>query len=141
MTWIPDSCTLPTEAQPLRVAEFDELFTSALRGVERISPGDLRLVLEPAAEADARELAAKETECCSFFSFTFAHIEDGGLVMEVGAPEAQRAIVDAVAAGLRRACRHESRDERAVDAQWRACPGGRRESADPALLRASGAAP
>jgi len=41
MSWVAvDACTLPTEEQPLRVAEFDALLAGALRrwsGRDRIS--------------------------------------------------------------------------------------------------------
>jgi hypothetical protein len=30
MTWVPEACTLPTVDQPLRAAEFDDLFATAL---------------------------------------------------------------------------------------------------------------
>jgi hypothetical protein len=34
--WAPvDACTLPTADQPLRVAEWDDLFATSLRAVER----------------------------------------------------------------------------------------------------------
>ena len=36
MAWVPEACTLPTVEQPLRVAEFDELFATAVRPVERV---------------------------------------------------------------------------------------------------------
>lgn len=69
--WVAvDACSLPTVEQPLRVAEFGELFTEALREVRRLSPTHLRLDLDPTAEAAARDLAARETDCCAFFSFT-----------------------------------------------------------------------
>ena len=29
--WAPDACTLPTAERPLRVAEFDDLFTFVVR--------------------------------------------------------------------------------------------------------------
>ncbi len=29
--WVPDACTLPTVDQPLRVAEFDDLFARAAK--------------------------------------------------------------------------------------------------------------
>jgi hypothetical protein len=29
--WAPDACTLPTPERPLRVAEFDDLFSHVLR--------------------------------------------------------------------------------------------------------------
>ena len=46
VAWVPaDACTLPTAEQPLRVAEFDGLFATALRGMERGEPGWLRLNL------------------------------------------------------------------------------------------------
>jgi hypothetical protein len=38
MTWVPDSCTLPTEQVPLPVEEFNDLFTQALRSLRRLEP-------------------------------------------------------------------------------------------------------
>lgn len=49
-SWAPQSCTLPTVEQPLRVAEFDQLFARTVRGVDRPEPGRVRLELEPTAE-------------------------------------------------------------------------------------------
>ncbi|WP_245718914.1 hypothetical protein [Micromonospora rhizosphaerae] len=44
--WVPEACTLPTAERPLRVAEFDELFATALRGQTRLSPtGPSRLAV------------------------------------------------------------------------------------------------
>jgi hypothetical protein len=34
---VPDACTLPTAEQPLRLAEFDELFATAVRRVDTVS--------------------------------------------------------------------------------------------------------
>jgi hypothetical protein len=69
---VPEACTLPTTARPLRLAEFDELFATAVRTVEPVSPTRSRLRLTGPAglEATVRDLTARETECCSFFSFT-----------------------------------------------------------------------
>jgi hypothetical protein len=36
-TWAPQSCGLPTAEQPVRVAEFDQFFADAVRGVRRRS--------------------------------------------------------------------------------------------------------
>jgi hypothetical protein len=73
--WVPvDACTLPTSQQPLRVAEFDELFAEALHSVHR-RPGSApraRLVLvgnEDLLERVQR-LVDVETACCSFFTLT-----------------------------------------------------------------------
>lgn len=68
---MPQACTLPTAERPLRVAEFDALFATALRGQQRVAPTLLRWRLDPAAEPAARDLAGREAGCCSFFTFTF----------------------------------------------------------------------
>jgi hypothetical protein len=57
--WAPDACTLPTAERPLRVAEFDDLFT-AVRRSERPLPTRLDLVLPRNIEAAARNLALRE---------------------------------------------------------------------------------
>ncbi len=69
---LPDACILPTAQRPLRLADFDGLFATALRDQQRLSPTRLRWRLEPAAEPTARDLTGRETECCSVFTFTFA---------------------------------------------------------------------
>lgn len=60
--WMPQSCTLPTEEQPLRIAEWDGLLTERLTALSR--PGPQRLGLElsdsAATEDRVRDLAARE---------------------------------------------------------------------------------
>src|ERR671910_1037917 len=82
---IVQGCTLPTADRPLRIAEFDQLFSTALTAQTRPSPEVLRWSLDPRAEAVARDLAARETQCCSFFAFTFAS-EGQTLQMDVRVP-------------------------------------------------------
>lgn len=94
--WAPEACTLPTAERPLRLAEFDDLFAVALREQQRLSPTRLRWRLDPAAEQAVRDLTSRETECCSFFSFTFAPADDA-VHLEVAVPEAQAGILDALA--------------------------------------------
>jgi hypothetical protein len=68
-----DACTLPTADQPLRVAEFDDLFATSLRAIERpVASGRARLVLAGGDDLADRvqRLADAETACCSFFTFT-----------------------------------------------------------------------
>ncbi|WP_433363170.1 hypothetical protein ACQPZX_31630 [Actinoplanes sp. CA-142083] len=100
----PDACTLPTAERPLRLAEFDELFASSLRNQQRISPTVLRWDLDPAAEATARDLTRRESECCSFFTFSFAP-ELGTLRLDVEVPATQVEVLDGLseraAAGIR----------------------------------------
>lgn len=69
---VPDACTLPTAERPLRLAEFDELFATSVRRVDTVSTIHARMHLTGAAGlADrVRDLAARETACCSFFTFT-----------------------------------------------------------------------
>jgi hypothetical protein len=97
VTWAPvDACTLPTAEQPLRVAEFDALFATALRGMERREPGWLRLHLDGSAEGDARELTARESSCCSFFDFRIGTTE-GGVTLDVRVPDARTDVLDGLA--------------------------------------------
>ena len=98
--WVPEACTLPTVDQPLRLAEFDDLFATALRDQRRLSPTVLRWRLDPAAEPVARDLTARESSCCSFFTFTFATAGEGeheAVNLDVQVPPAQIAVLDALA--------------------------------------------
>lgn len=97
MTWVPESCTLPTVERPLRVAEFDDLFATAVGPAERLGPTRLRVPL-PAGDdvvSTARDLVARETGCCSFFSFD-VRPSSGGTELEVRVPESQTAVLDAM---------------------------------------------
>lgn len=94
--WVPQACTLPTVDRPLRLSEFDDLLATSLRGLSRVSPTVLRWSLDPAAEEVARDLTQRETECCSFFSFTFSSPADV-LNVEVEVPPAHVAVLDALA--------------------------------------------
>jgi hypothetical protein len=96
-SWVPEACTLPTVERPLRIAEFDVLFADALIGLSRQEPGRVRLVLHQMVEERARELAQRETGCCSFFSFTFHGDEQGRLLMDISAPAEYAAVVEALA--------------------------------------------
>lgn len=97
--WAPSACTLPTVEQPLRVAEFDALLTEAVEAVRR--PGRERLRLElafsPEHVARAAELAARESGCCSFFTFTLT-VADEGLALEVAVPPEHIEVLDALQA-------------------------------------------
>jgi len=94
---VPDACTLPTALRPLRRAEFDDLFATVV-GRDRVAAGHLRLVLT-AAEADVRDLTARETECCSFFRFTIAPRLDA-VVLDIEVPPVQVAVLDAIESRL-----------------------------------------
>lgn len=83
--WVPAACTLPTVEQPLRQAEFDAFFRGAVRQSIRTSTTRLDLLIPAQFEATARDLAERETNCCSFFRFDF-HPTADGLVMSIGVP-------------------------------------------------------
>jgi hypothetical protein len=92
----PQECTLPTAERPARAAEFDELFAAALRSQQRVASTVLRWRLDPAAESAARDLAGRETGCCSFFTFTFTQAQDA-VQVDVEVPPASAGALDALA--------------------------------------------
>jgi hypothetical protein len=97
--WTSASCTLPTVEQPLRLAEFDEFFRAAVRRSTRPSTTRLDLVFLREYEATARDLAERETDCCSFFHFEFDGAQDA-LVMRIGVPIAHADVLDALQARI-----------------------------------------
>jgi hypothetical protein len=97
MTWVPESCTLPTVDKPLRVAEFDDLFAMAVGPAERLDLTELRVRL-PAGDdvvSAVRDLVARETACCSFFSFG-VHPSSLRTELQARVPESQTAVLDAM---------------------------------------------
>lgn len=95
---VPAACTLPTAEQPVRVAEFRRLLAGNVRTVDRVSPRLLRLDLDGAVEAAARDLAARETECCSFFSFAISRTGPATVRMDVEVPAGRTDVLDGLAA-------------------------------------------
>lgn len=93
MTRLP-SCTLPTAALPARTAEFTALFAQA--DIQRPAPDRLTLTLPPAAAVGAAELAAREAECCSFFTFHLL-IGAGTLRMDITVTAERIDVLDALA--------------------------------------------
>jgi hypothetical protein len=92
-TWAPDACTLPTAERPLRVAEFDQLFANHVRSTDRVDAQTLDLTLDPEARATAEDLIARESECCSFFTFTLS----GAVHLRITVPPAHTAVLDGLA--------------------------------------------
>ena len=110
---IPDACTLPTAERPPRLAEFDALFATAVRQVATVGPTHVRLRLTGPAglAATVRDLTARETACCSFFTFTVTPepADDGeALILDVEVPARYAEVLaslarraDTIAAGQR----------------------------------------
>jgi hypothetical protein len=97
--WVPDACTLPTAQQPLRLVEFDELFATNVAGSERLTPGHLRLALvgDEQLAATVTDLADRESDCCSFFTFTVTSPRPGSVVLDIEVPAAHVDVLDALA--------------------------------------------
>ncbi|MFF8953523.1 hypothetical protein ACF09I_32675 [Streptomyces sp. NPDC014940] len=99
LAWVPQSCTLPTRERPLRVAEWDALFSERLTSSARPEPLQLHLELAggPGVEERVRDLVARESDCCSFFTFTTVPgAERMGL--DIAVDVAHEAVLDALAA-------------------------------------------
>ncbi|MCE0765374.1 hypothetical protein LWC35_21070 [Pseudonocardia kujensis] len=92
-SWVPEACTLPTAERPLRVAEFDELLSTGVTEAVRVAAGHLRLTLRPERDADAADLVARESACCSFFDFAL-----DGTALDVRVPAAHVGVLDGLVA-------------------------------------------
>jgi len=100
---VPDACTLPTAERPLRLAEFDALFATAVREVDTAGPTHARMRLTGPAglAATVRDLTARETECCSFFAFTVTPEpadEGEALILDVEVPARYADVLASLAA-------------------------------------------
>ena len=93
----PAECTLPTADRPLRVAEFDDLFATAVRSVTRESNvhATFELPAEPAVAATAADLTARESQCCAFWLFTLT-MAGGRVMLDVWVPPGKVAVLDAL---------------------------------------------
>ncbi|WP_410792413.1 hypothetical protein [Kribbella sp. C-35] len=96
-TWAPEACTLPHAERPFRVAEFDDLFSTYLRSAVRVDPQTLDLTLDADARTTVENLTARETECCSFFTFTLTDT-----TLRITVPPTQTAVLDALSERLPR---------------------------------------
>ncbi|MFJ1969082.1 hypothetical protein ACIO93_10470 [Streptomyces sp. NPDC087903] len=98
LAWVPQSCTLPTEEWPLRVAEWDALFSERLTSLSR--PKRLRLRLDlasgPGVEERVREPVARESGCCSLFTFTNTPGEDL-IGLDIAVDPAHEKVLDTLA--------------------------------------------
>ena len=93
----PAECTLPTVDRPLRVAEFDELFVTAVRSITRESSvqATFELSADPSIAATAANLTARESQCCTFWTFTLT-MTGGRVTLAVQVPTRHRDVLDAL---------------------------------------------
>lgn len=99
LAWVPETCTLPTAEQPLRRAEFDEVFAGVL-SVERATDRHVRFRLagRPGLVDEVSDLAARENDCCSFFTFTVTPLPSGDVGFDVEVPAGHVEVLDAMVA-------------------------------------------
>ncbi|MFD6969147.1 hypothetical protein [Streptomyces sp. NPDC059979] len=99
LAWVPQSCTLPTQERPLRVAEWDALFSERLTFLSRPQPFHLRLDLAggPGIEERVRDLVERESGCCSFFTFATTSGEDL-IRLDISVDQTHETVLDALAA-------------------------------------------
>jgi hypothetical protein len=102
LTWVPDACALPTAERPFRVAEFDQLFADHLRSADRVDAQTLELLLAAESREAAADLAARENECCSFFTFTFTDAEPDAVQLRIAVPPTRTAVLDGITERLPR---------------------------------------
>jgi hypothetical protein len=95
--WAPETCTLPTAEQPLRIAAFADLFATSLLGLDRTGPTRLRLTLEASAREQAERLTEAESSCCAFFTFTISEPAADQVHVDVEVPAAHVDVLDALA--------------------------------------------
>ncbi len=91
-------CSLPTAARPLQLAEFDDLFATAIESSERVDPQHARLILSgsPDLQDTVRDLATRENECCSFFGFTVRSDALSQVVLDIEVPDTHVDVPDAL---------------------------------------------
>jgi hypothetical protein len=92
-----DACTMPTEDRSLRLAEFDALFSEAVQSVERAELSVRMHLKGPSGLRETvRDLAERETACCSFFTFVVDGT-DADLTLDVTVPQGRADILDGLA--------------------------------------------
>ncbi len=95
--WAPDACTLPTEDRPLRRAEFDDLFTTAVTDIRWVDPTHARFGMSGGDGLADRvaDLAQREQSCCSFFAFEIERDGDR-VVLDVAVPPTYTGVLTAL---------------------------------------------
>jgi hypothetical protein len=100
LEWAPSACTLPTAAQPLRLAEFDDLFATTLRQVEHATATRARFTLVETGQVrpTVENLTVRESSCCSFFTFTISSAGPYWLFLDIEVPAAHVDVLTALVA-------------------------------------------
>jgi hypothetical protein len=91
----PIACSLTQTAARSQLAEWHGLLASSVVAVDRVSPAELSLRLEPELnQLDALvRLAQREKACCPFFSFAL-RIETDAVTLQVCVPDDAAGLLD-----------------------------------------------
>ncbi|WP_197275076.1 hypothetical protein [Luteipulveratus halotolerans] len=121
--WAPaDACTLPSADRPLRVGEFAVLFAQHLAGVDELEPTHAVIHLDGDGSLadEVRDLADRETSCCSFFAFDVRRAPSGEVLLDITVPPERADVLAGMVNQARTAA--ESRATSAADAHRPASP-------------------
>lgn len=80
------ACTLSPEALPQRL-NWIQRVTSAYLKSHQLKDSTLRLTYRPQAKTDLVKIVAAEERCCAFLRFSLHDMEDGGIELEIHAPQ------------------------------------------------------
>jgi hypothetical protein len=97
-------CTLSPNETGQRVEEFEKLFANHLCELTRPTPRVARFVFQPADEIEetARDLFAREHECCGFFDFVVKR-QGAELIVRAEVPAGAEASLNGLATLARQA--------------------------------------
>lgn len=91
------ACSLPPADRPSRQAEFDELFAHSVRRVEIDGTrARLHLIGDPGLRKQVLDLTARESRCCSFFTFAVDG-DDGDILLDITVPDEHADLLAALA--------------------------------------------
>jgi hypothetical protein len=97
VAFAPAACNLPTAQRPIRAAEFLDLLGRQVIGVQDANEQHTRFALNPDPEvaSTTADLFTRETQCCSFFTFTLT-ATGGSLTLDVEVPPSQVGVLAAL---------------------------------------------
>jgi DNA-binding transcriptional MerR regulator len=90
---IPLACTLSSDAQAARLAEWGELLARASRRADADGGADISFPADPDLAGQLAALAAREKDCCAFFAFSLDMTVPGSMILRVRAPQEARPLV------------------------------------------------
>jgi DNA-binding transcriptional MerR regulator len=90
---IPLACTLSAGGQADRLAEWAELLASASGTADADGGADVTFLADPDLAGRVAALAAREKECCAFFTFTLDMTAVGSMILHIRAPQRAEPLV------------------------------------------------